>query len=112
LRTGRCGTDSAPTLLESAPQLRTGGYLLDFWGIGFDIAARFEKYLGYAVAAFELDGYGPREELTYVSYSQPGKQAARFALRGDRTLILRVFAEDHAEQAIPDSRPRGGASVV
>ncbi|MFO0579693.1 MAG: FAD-binding domain [Polyangia bacterium] len=62
--------------------------------LAFGDAARFEKYLGYAVAAFELPGYRPREELTYVSYSRPGKQAARFALRSDRTLILLVFAED------------------
>jgi len=29
-----------PTMIESAPQLRTGGYLIDFWGAGFDIAER------------------------------------------------------------------------
>lgn len=27
-----------PTLLERAPQLRRGGYLIDFWGAGFDVA--------------------------------------------------------------------------
>ena len=27
-----------PTIVESAPRLRTGGYLIDFWGAGFDIA--------------------------------------------------------------------------
>lgn len=212
----QCGHQ--PTLVEEAPQLRTGGYILDFWGLGFDIAekmgiiaellragyvieelrlvdtkgrraggfptgvikeltrgryvslprgdlasaiyrtiegraetlfgdrinaisespqgvrvefahapprefdivigadglhsgvrrlafgeqSRFEKYLGYGVAAFEISGYRPRDELTYVSYSCPGRQVARFALRGDRTLILMVFAE-------PDeARIRGG----
>ena len=29
-----------PTLLERAPELRTGGYMLDFWGLGFDVAER------------------------------------------------------------------------
>ena len=29
-----------PTLVEIAPQLRTGGYIIDFWGAGFDIANR------------------------------------------------------------------------
>jgi 2-polyprenyl-6-methoxyphenol hydroxylase-like FAD-dependent oxidoreductase len=57
---------------------------------------RFERYLGYVVAAFETAGYRPRDEDVYVSYSTPGKQVARFALRGDRTLFLFVFAEDHA----------------
>lgn len=29
-----------PTLIEQAPELRTGGYVIDFWGAGFDIAER------------------------------------------------------------------------
>lgn len=29
-----------PTLIEHAPQLRTGGYVIDFWGLGYDIAER------------------------------------------------------------------------
>lgn len=29
-----------PTILECAPKLRTGGYIIDFWGAGFDIADR------------------------------------------------------------------------
>src|SRR5699024_273026 len=27
-----------PTLVEAAPQLRQGGYLVDFWGAGFAVA--------------------------------------------------------------------------
>src|SRR4051794_12057876 len=29
-----------PTLVESAPEVRRGGYLVDFWGAGFDVAER------------------------------------------------------------------------
>lgn len=29
-----------PTILEASPHLRTGGYLVDFWGAGFEIAQR------------------------------------------------------------------------
>jgi 2-polyprenyl-6-methoxyphenol hydroxylase-like FAD-dependent oxidoreductase len=29
-----------PTLIEHAPALRTGGYVIDFWGLGYDIAER------------------------------------------------------------------------
>jgi 2-polyprenyl-6-methoxyphenol hydroxylase-like FAD-dependent oxidoreductase len=29
-----------PTLIERAPALRTGGYVIDFWGLGYDIAER------------------------------------------------------------------------
>ena len=29
-----------PTLVERAPALRTGGYVIDFWGLGYDLAER------------------------------------------------------------------------
>ena len=29
-----------PTIVESSPRLRTGGYVIDFWGAGFEIADR------------------------------------------------------------------------
>ena len=29
-----------PTIVEVSPKLRTGGYVIDFWGAGFDIAER------------------------------------------------------------------------
>jgi 2-polyprenyl-6-methoxyphenol hydroxylase-like FAD-dependent oxidoreductase len=199
-----------PTIVEAAPRLRTGGYIIDFWGAGFDIAARmgllpeirdagymvrevrvvgrggqrvagfpaaafsrmthgrfvslprgdlsalifgkiegkvetrfgdsvkrieqtetsvqvtfesggvrefdlvigadglhsrvrelvfgeesqFEKYLGYKAAAFQVEGYGPRDELVYVMYTQVGQQVARFAMRGDRTMFFFTFADD------------------
>ena len=49
---------------------------------------KFEKYLGYKVAAFEAPGYEPRDELTYVMYTQVGQQVGRFALRGNSTMFL------------------------
>ncbi|MGA7792750.1 MAG: FAD-binding domain [Candidatus Acidiferrales bacterium] len=204
-----------PTLIESAPRLRTGGYVIDFWGAGFDIAdrmgalpeimrngymmrevravnqngkrlagfpaeafarmtqgryvslprgelaasifgkiegkvetifgdsvsgikqtdksvhvtfehggardfdlvvgadglhsrvrelvfgpeSRFEKYLGYKVAAFAVDGYRPRDELVYVMYTEAGQQVGRFAMRGDRTMFLFIFRDDDSTGA-------------
>ena len=55
---------------------------------------RFEKQLGYLVAAFEVRGYRPRDEDVYVIYSEPGRMLGRFALHADRTLFLFVFAAD------------------
>jgi 2-polyprenyl-6-methoxyphenol hydroxylase-like FAD-dependent oxidoreductase len=52
---------------------------------------QFEKSLGYYVAAFEVDGYRPRDELVYVSYGLPGRQISRFSMRDDKTLFLIVF---------------------
>jgi 2-polyprenyl-6-methoxyphenol hydroxylase-like FAD-dependent oxidoreductase len=61
----------------------------------------FEKQLGYAVAAFEAEGYRPRDEDMYVMYGQPGRMVGRFALHHDRTLFLFVFATDNA--SLPDT---------
>ena len=61
----------------------------------------FEHEIGYRVAAFEIPGYRPRDELVYMLYSEPGKQVARFALNGDRTLVLLVFL---AEPGVPAPR--------
>jgi 2-polyprenyl-6-methoxyphenol hydroxylase-like FAD-dependent oxidoreductase len=61
-------------------------------GLGFAADAAREEYLGYHVAAFEVTGYRPRDELAYVSFSRPGRQIARFAMRDDRTVFMLIFA--------------------
>ena len=55
---------------------------------------QFEKQLGYRVAAFEVEGYRPRDELVYVTYTTPGRQVGRFALRGDRTMFSFLFVSE------------------
>src|SRR5262249_30881918 len=64
----------------------------------FGPQSRFEKQLGYVVAAFEIAGYRPRDQDVYVMDNQPGRMVGRFALRDDRTLFLLVFADDDATQ--------------
>ena len=44
------------TLVERAPQLRTGGYAIDFWGLGFDVAERMG-----ILPEIRRDGYNIRE---------------------------------------------------
>lgn len=48
-----------PTLLEHAPALRTGGYVVDFWGGGFDVAERMGL-----LPSLERIGYRVREVRT------------------------------------------------
>jgi 2-polyprenyl-6-methoxyphenol hydroxylase-like FAD-dependent oxidoreductase len=62
--------------------------------LAFGSQDRFEKKLGYMVAAFEVHGYRPRDKGIYVTYSKPGWMLGRFALHGDRTLFLFVFVAD------------------
>jgi 2-polyprenyl-6-methoxyphenol hydroxylase-like FAD-dependent oxidoreductase len=63
--------------------------------LAFGPAAGFEVSLGYHVAAFEVDGYRPRDELVYVSHGVPGKQISRFSMREDKTLFLFVFRDEY-----------------
>jgi 2-polyprenyl-6-methoxyphenol hydroxylase-like FAD-dependent oxidoreductase len=55
---------------------------------------QFEKQLGYRVASFEVEGYRPRDELVFVTYTTPGRQVGRVALRGDRTMFSFLFASE------------------
>ena len=61
---------------------------------------QFERHLGYYVAAFEVQGYRPRDENIYIIYSQPGRMLGRFALHDDGTLFLFVFALDRSVPVI------------
>lgn len=59
-----------PTLVESAPRLRTGGYVIDFWGAGFEIADRMG-----ALPEIRRNGYMIREVRVV---NRNGKRLAGF----------------------------------
>jgi 2-polyprenyl-6-methoxyphenol hydroxylase-like FAD-dependent oxidoreductase len=56
----------SPTLVEHAPAPRTGGYIIDFWGHGYDIAERMKllpalRAAGYTIDEVRIvDAYGRR----------------------------------------------------
>ncbi len=54
-----------------------------------------EVSLGYHVAAFEVEGYRPRDELAYLGYGVPGRQIYRFSMREDKTLFLFIFRDEY-----------------
>ncbi len=60
----------------------------------FGPEAQFETFLGITVAAFDVEGYRPRDELVYVLHTEVGRQIARFAMDGDRTMFLLTFRDD------------------
>ena len=50
-----------PVLFEKAPALRTGGYMIDFWGMGYDIAEKMGvlpaiKEKGYKIEKLKIVG--------------------------------------------------------
>jgi 2-polyprenyl-6-methoxyphenol hydroxylase-like FAD-dependent oxidoreductase len=71
--------------------------------LAFGPEAGDEVSLGYHVAAFEAEGYRPRDELVYFSHAVPGRQVSRFSLRGDRTLFLFVFRDEYLGDRAPSN---------
>jgi 2-polyprenyl-6-methoxyphenol hydroxylase-like FAD-dependent oxidoreductase len=59
-----------PTLVERAPELRRGGYLIDFWGAGFDVAERMG-----IISELRRRGYRLREARTV---DKGGRRIASF----------------------------------
>ena len=60
-----------PTLVERAPELRRGGYVVDFWGAGFDVAERMG-----IVPELRSRGY---EFVEARSVGRDGRRIASFA---------------------------------
>jgi len=72
--------------------------------LAFGPDERFEKPLGYAVAAFEVQNYEPRDPDIYMMYGVPGRMLGRFTLRDNRSLFLFVFVFDGALPATLDAQ--------
>ncbi len=70
-----------------------------------------ELALGYYVAAFEVPGFRPREELVYFSYNVPGKQISRFSMREDKTLFLFIFRDEFLPAGSRESELEGKSAL-
>lgn len=56
--------------------------------LAFGPEEEFETFLGIDVAAFDIEGYRPRDELVALLYTEVGFQVARMAVRDDVTMFL------------------------
>jgi 2-polyprenyl-6-methoxyphenol hydroxylase-like FAD-dependent oxidoreductase len=70
----------------------------------FGPEAQFERFLDCYVAAFRVRGYPHRDELTFVSHTERGRQAARVSLRDDETVVMLVC---NTERIGADQRSHG-----
>ncbi|OBG96561.1 hypothetical protein A9X05_06520 [Mycobacterium sp. E3298] len=77
----------------------------------FGPSSRFEKDLGYRVAAFETKGYEPRDELVYLAYTMPGRMVARFAMRDEKTMFLFIFTPEHMSGPDPHDASEVNATL-
>lgn len=98
-----------PTLVERAPELRRGGYLIDFWGAGFEVAER----MGIAPKLLEV-AYAPREgrqekrdgsrmfSFSLESFLGPGVRYASLA-RSDLAAVIYGALEGKVETIFGDT---------
>jgi CBS-domain-containing membrane protein len=56
--------------------------------LAFGPQEQFERSLSYTVAAFESQGYRPRDEGIYIIYNEPGCMVGRLALREFRLVAI------------------------
>jgi len=59
--------------------------------LAFGAEARYERFLGYDAASYTIPDYPESSGRAYVSYSAPGKQAARYRFRDGGTGVLLLF---------------------
>ena len=67
-----------PVLIERAPALRTGGYIMDFWGVGYSVADRMGILPAVRQAGYQV------EEVRFLA--DDGRRVAGFAVDALRDL--------------------------
>ena len=89
-----------PVLIERAPQFREGGYIIDFWGVGFDVAERMGLISALRSAGYVID----RLELVAADGRQRSAMGANAFQRtlGDRFLSIRRGDLAHAIYSLID----------
>ncbi|HWE79021.1 MAG TPA: FAD-binding domain [Pseudolabrys sp.] len=119
----------SPTLIERAPALRGGGYVIDFWGLGYDIAERMGleaniQRTGYRVRELRVVndrgrrvagfGTGVFTSLTggrYVTLARSGLSRLIFDRAGNDSETLfdeEIVALDERDDHVAVRLQRGG----
>lgn len=68
-----------PFLIERAPSLRTGGYIMDFWGVGYEVAERMGVLPAVRQAGYRVG------EVRFLA--DDGRKVGGFAVDALRDLI-------------------------
>ena len=62
--------------------------------LAFGPDEQFERYLGIVVSAFDVEGYGPRDEAVALMHAEVGFQVVRLSLPDDVTMFLLTVRHD------------------
>ena len=100
-----------PVLFERAEALRTGGYVIDFWGPGYDLAERMGVLgrlleRGYAMRRLTMVGAGGREVAGF------GVELLRESMRGRFTTVARSEVSAALVDACEGVPVHFGTSIV
>lgn len=83
------------TLIEKAESFRTGGYVIDFWGVGYDVAEKMGLLSSIREAGYQIDrvscvGDDGREQakIPVSALSKPLKGRFTSIARGDLAEII------------------------
>ena len=113
-----------PVLVEQAPALRTGGYMIDFWGPGFAVAERMGlagrlREIGVQIEELRLvDASGrPRVRLKLSSFNRALGERYVSLLRGDLAAELAALIDGRVEIRCGDeivglAETEGGVDVT
>ena len=94
----------APTIVEQAPKLREGGYAIDFWGAGFDVAEKMgivpdlqQADVGISEVSF-VDANNKRKGgMNYIQLKEMMKGRALTLLRSDLAKVIYHHLEKDIE---------------
>lgn len=103
-------TGHTPTLIEQAPRFRTGGYMIDFWGVGYQVAKRMGIENPVRAAGYEIErlrSVGSRGEVkadvdVEVFRRMVGDDFTSLP-RGDLAAAIYATIEDKVETIFGDS---------
>jgi 2-polyprenyl-6-methoxyphenol hydroxylase-like FAD-dependent oxidoreductase len=103
-------TGHTPTLIEQAPEFRTGGYMIDFWGVGYQVAKRMGiedaiRSAGYQVEWLRSVGSGGQVKADVdvdVFRRMIGDDFTSLP-RGDLARAIYATIEDKVETMFGDS---------
>lgn len=103
-------TGHEPTLIERAPQFRTGGYAIDFWGVGYRVAQRMGLEADIRNAGYQfrsLRSVGPdgqtRSSLSVDRFRRATNGKLTTLARGDLAAIIYSTIEHDVEAIFDDT---------
>jgi len=99
-----------PTIVEIAPRLRTGGYIIDFWGAGYEIAGRMGllpeiQQAGYQVKKIRVVGRdgGRVAEFSAEAFARITRGRFTSIPRGDLAAVVYRAIEGKVETIFGDT---------